>query len=57
MLSDTEVVTLINSEINNALGYDDDQTTQNRAEAYQYFYGENRSDDVVGNSQVQSLDV
>ena len=25
MLSDTEVVTLINSEINNALGYDDDQ--------------------------------
>ena len=46
MLSDTEVVTLINSEINNALGYDDDQTTQNRAEAYQYFYGEKRSDDV-----------
>ena len=57
MLSDSELATLVKNEISLAEGFDDDQITQNRKEALDYFYGRPRGDEVAGNSEVQSLDL
>ena len=56
-LEESELATLVKSEINLAEGFDDDSISQNRKEALDYFYGKPRGDDVKGNSKVQSLDL
>ena len=57
MLSDSQLANLVKNEISLAEGFDDDQITQNRKEALDYFYGRPRGDEVAGNSEVQSLDL
>lgn len=57
MLTDEEIITIVNSEIADSVGYQDDKLVQNRTEALDYYYGRPRDDDVEGNSRVQSPDV
>ena len=56
-LSKSEIATIVNSEINIAQGFDDDQTSSNRRKALDYYFGRPRPDDETGHSLVQSLDV
>ena len=57
MKSDEETMTVINSEINRAIGYENDVLVQNRAEALEYYYGTHRTKTPEGNSSAQSADV
>lgn len=56
-LTDEELSAIVMGEIDLSEGFEDDQVTQNRKDALDYFYGRPREDDVEGNSVIQSLDV
>ena len=57
MLTNDELATRVKNEISLAEGFDDDQISENRRQALNYFYGRPRGDEVAGNSEVQSLDL
>lgn len=52
-----EIKQIIESEIRNAIGYDDDLVSRSRANAIDYYVNAPRGDEVTGRSQVQSSDV
>ncbi len=56
-LTDEEIIVIVNCEIADSVGYQDDELVRNRTEALDYYYGRPRGDDVEGNSKVQSPDL
>lgn len=57
MLSDKEILGILNSELTQSLGWDTDELTANRKAAWDYFYNRARGDEIEGRSHVQSSDV
>ena len=52
-----KLATIVRQEIDQSMGYDSDELSDNREQALRYYYGEARGDEIPGRSQVQSLDV
>lgn len=57
MLSEKEILGILNSELTQSLGWDSDELSANRKAAWDYFYNRPRGDELDGRSQVQSSDV
>ncbi len=56
-LDDTVIKSIIESEIKDAIGYQGGELADQRAEAMDYYHGQERGDEIPGRSAVISMDV
>jgi len=57
MLTEKEIVIICRQEIVRSQGWDTDHLSENRKQAFDYFYSRPRGDEIEGRSSIQSTDV